>query len=189
MAQSICVFCSSSNDVHEQFFEAARELGLGIGRRRGRLIFGGADVGLMRTLARAVHESGGQVMGVIPKLFERKGIAYQAADELIVTDDLRQRKSVMESNAEAFVALPGGFGTLDELVEMLALRLLRVHQKPVLVVNTAGFFDPLLEMFERLYDQRFAKAEHRDLCHVAADPEQALSVLDVELERQRERSR
>lgn len=178
MSKSICVFCSSSNHVHDQFFDAARELGLGIGQRGGTLVFGGTDLGLMRTVARAAHEGGGRVLGVIPEAFKIKGIAYEAADELIVTDDLRQRKSVMESRSDAFVALPGGFGTLDELVEILTLRLLQLHQKPVLLVNTAGFFDPLLEMFERLYGGRFAKEEHRHLWQVFPDPEHALRILD-----------
>ncbi len=178
MSKSICVFCSSSNHVHDQFFEAARELGLGIGRRGGTLVFGGTDLGLMRAVARAVHEGGGRVVGVIPEVFKSKGIAYEEADELIVTDDLRQRKSVMESRSDAFVVLPGGFGTIDELVEILTLRLLQMHQKPVLMVNTAGFFDPLLEMFERLYGGRFAKEEHRHLWQVSPDPEHALGLLD-----------
>ncbi len=180
MSKSICVFCSSSDHVDQQFFDAARQLGLGIGCRRGTLVFGGTDLGLMRAVARAVHEGGGRVIGVIPEVFRNKGIAYEAADELIVTEDLRQRKSVMEHNADAFVVLPGGFGTLDELFEILALRLLRLHQKPVLMVNTGGFFDPLLEMFERVYGGRFANEEHRHLWQVSPDPEHALSILDAE---------
>ena len=174
MSFAVCVFCSSSGAVDRQYLAAARELGASIARRRFTLVYDGADIGLMGALARAAHAEGGNVVGVIPERFQRKGIAYDAADELVVTADFRDRKAIMEQRADAFIALPGGFGTLEELLEILSLRHLRAHQKPVALVNTGQFFDPLLAMFERLYQGGFAKPEQRPAYRVAANPAEAL---------------
>ncbi|MFA6547179.1 MAG: TIGR00730 family Rossman fold protein, partial [Limisphaerales bacterium] len=115
--KSICVYCSSSSAVDARYVEAAVEFGTHLGRRGLTLVYGGASVGLMGQLAQAVHRGGGRVLGVIPQSLRDREIAYEAADELVVTRDLRERKAVMESRADAFVALPGGFGTLEEVLE------------------------------------------------------------------------
>jgi hypothetical protein len=107
-----------------------------------------------------------------------RGIAYEPADELIVTRDLRERKTLMEQLADIFVALPGGFGTLEEMLEMLTLKQLQHHKKPVVLVNTNGFYDRLLDLFDHFYQQRFAKPEHRDLYCVAPDPVSAFTYID-----------
>jgi cytokinin riboside 5'-monophosphate phosphoribohydrolase len=168
--RALCVFSSSSNRVAEKYFAAAAELGRLIAEHRMTLVYGGGKIGLMGALARAVHQHEGRVVGVIPRYLRRKEIAYEAADELVVTRDLRERKAVMEQRADAFVALPGGFGTLEEILEILALRLLRRHPKPVVFLNLDGFFDPLLEMFERFYRERFADSDSRRAYHLAACP-------------------
>jgi hypothetical protein len=175
--KSVCVYCSSSSAVDPHYVTAAVELGTLLGERGLTLVYGGASVGLMGQLAQAVQRGGGRVLGVIPQSLRDREIAYEAADELIVTRDLRERKAIMESRADAFVALPGGFGTLEEVLEVLTLKQLRAHQKPVVFLNTAGFYDRLLAMFEQLFEQRFTKADHRHAYSVAATPAEVLPQL------------
>jgi len=178
MPQSICVFSSSSEAVAPEFFQVAAHLGAGLARRRFTLLYGGGRVGLMGALARSVHQHGGRVVGVIPGFLREREIAYEAADELIVTRDLRERKAVLEARADAFIALPGGFGTLEEILEILTLKQLQQHNKPVVFLNTGGFFDPLLEFFNRLYDGRFAKEAYRQLYHAATGPDEAFAYVE-----------
>lgn len=175
--KAICVYCSSSNSLDPHYGEATEELGRLIGGRGLTLVYGGASVGLMGRLAAAVQRGGGCVVGVIPQSMRDREIAYEAADELIVTRDLRERKAVMEARADGFVALPGGFGTLEEVLEVLTLKQLRAHRKPVVFLNTAGFYDRLLAVFEQLYEQRFTKAEYRQFYQVAGHPREVLPLL------------
>jgi hypothetical protein len=177
MPSSICVFSSSSDAVAPHFFRAAEEVGALLAREGMTLIYGGGKVGLMGALAGAVHRHGGKVIGVIPQYLRREEIAYEAADELIVTMDMRERKAVMEARADAFLSLPGGFGTLDEILEILTLKQLRQHAKPVVFLNTENFFGPLLDLFEHLYTHQFAKTESRQIYHVAPRPEEVFAHL------------
>ncbi|MBI5799421.1 MAG: TIGR00730 family Rossman fold protein [Verrucomicrobia bacterium] len=176
--KSLCVYCSSSDRVDPCYAEAAVELGMLIGQRGLTLVYGGASVGLMGRLAVAVQRGGGRVVGVIPQSLRDREIAYESADELIVTRDLRERKAIMESRADAFVALPGGFGTLEEVLEVLTLKQLRTHEKPIVFLNTAGFYDRLLAVFEHLYEQRFTKADYRHSYSIATQPADVLHHLD-----------
>lgn len=132
----------------------------------------------MAAVAAGVHRCGGKVIGVIPKSIEARGIACAAADELIVTSGMRERKTVMEELSDAFLTLPGAFGTLEEFFEILVLRQLGYHEKPLVLVNTEGFYDPLLLMFARLYEQSFAKAELASLYSVEADTASALDYIE-----------
>ncbi|MEW6303933.1 MAG: TIGR00730 family Rossman fold protein [Verrucomicrobiota bacterium] len=176
---TICVYCSSSNAVAPHYFEAAREFGRLMAARGLELVYGGGSIGLMGELARAVHEHQGRVVGVIPVSLRLKEVAYEAADELIVTKDLRERKAIMDQRAEAFVALPGGFGTLEETIEILTLKQLHYHAKPVVFLNTSGFYDALLQFFEQFYREKFVKEKNRHLYHVAATPEAVFAYLDT----------
>ncbi|HSV97751.1 MAG TPA: TIGR00730 family Rossman fold protein [Spirochaetota bacterium] len=178
MITSVCVYSSSSDAVDLEYFRAAAEMGALIGARGMELVYGGANVGLMGTLARAAKDAGGRVTGVIPRTFSARGLAFEAADELVLTDTLRERKAVMEERAGAFVALPGGFGTLEETLEAITLKQLGSHDKPVVFVNTSGFYDRLIDLFERLYALCFAKGESRSLYHLAPDPEGAMAYID-----------
>ncbi len=174
----ICVYCASSEAVAPGYFEVARALGAALGQRGDTLVYGGSDVGLMRVLARATHEHGGRVIGVIPRIFKERGIAYAEADELVLTNDLRERKAIMEARAEAFVALPGGFGTLDEVAEVLLLRQLGLHTKPIVLLNQQDYYAPLLALFEHFYDERFAKP-YRAFYHAALDVADVFAYLDT----------
>jgi cytokinin riboside 5'-monophosphate phosphoribohydrolase len=176
--RTICVYCSSSDNISPDFFGAARELGTRMAQRGYALVYGGSSVGLMGAVARSVHEHGGRVIGVIPESLYSHGVGYDRADELIITKDMRERKAMMESRAEAFVALPGGFGTLEEVFEILTLKQLRYHNKPLALLNAGGFYDPLLALCEHMYEQKFAKPEHRQLYHVTPDVDGLFTYLD-----------
>ena len=153
---NICVFCSSSSALAQPYFDAARRFGEGIAHRAHALVYGGADVGLMGEVAHAVTRGGGYVIGVMPDILKDKRISYAAVDEMIITRDLRERKAEMAARADAFVALPGGFGTLEELLEVLTLRQLAEHTKPIVLLNTLNFYAPLINVFEHFYRERFA---------------------------------
>ena len=171
---NICVFCASSDSVPEVYFAATRELGERIGRGGHRLIYGGTDIGLMGALARATHAGGGKVTGVIPDKIYDRGLGYTSADELIVTATMEERKRKMEDMADAFIALPGGFGTLDEVFQAIALRQLHYHQKPVVFLNTDAYYGLLMEFLERSFAERFTREAARDFYHLAPDAESAL---------------
>lgn len=176
--KGICVFCASSDAVEACYFDAATELGAEIARRNYSLVYGGASVGLMRAAAHAVHAERGHVIGIIPEAIRDMGIAYETADELIVTRTMGERKAIMNERSEAFIVLPGGFGTLEEFFEVLTLRQLKYHNKPIVLLNVNGFFDPLLELFDHLYTARFARVEHRSLYHVASTAAEAVEYVE-----------
>ncbi len=160
------------------FFTLAEELGKEMARRGHVLVYGGTNVGLMGAVARAAQQGGGKVVGVIPKFIADRGLAYQSANELIVTNDMRQRKATMEARADAFVALPGGFGTLEEVLEIITLKQLQQHTKPVIFLNSDGYYDPLTTLFEHMYEHRFAKPAYRGMYEFAADVRSALDYME-----------
>ncbi|MCD6285600.1 MAG: TIGR00730 family Rossman fold protein [Anaerolineae bacterium] len=174
---NICVYCSSSNAVAPAYFDAARTLGQRIAHRGDTLVYGGADVGLMGALAQAVKIGGGTVIGVMPTVLQEKRIVFTDADELVTTRDMRERKAVMESRADAFVALPGGFGTLEELSEILTLRQIGVHTKPIVLLNTEGYYAPLIALFEHFYQQQFAHP-WRDMYYLAHEVDDVFRYLE-----------
>lgn len=173
---TICVYCSSSDRIDRSYFEVAEAFGRGLAGQGHGLVYGGGRVGLMGATARAVHAAGGAVCGVIPEALKaREGVAYDAADELVVTETMRERKRIMIERADAFVALPGGHGTLEEFMEVLTLRQQGYHRKPVVLLNTNGFYDLLLRFFDHLAERRFARERSRASFRVAATPEEALA--------------
>jgi len=165
--KNICVFCSSSDAVDSVYYDAAAELSEAIASRGLTLIYGGCKVGLMGRVAETAKKNGGRVIGIIPKNIHGKGLLQEGLDELIITEGMRERKALMEQKADAFVALPGGFGTLEEILEMLTYRQLKIHAKPIIFLNTNGFYTPLISFFETFYHQKFAKAEQKRLYLVA----------------------
>jgi uncharacterized protein (TIGR00730 family) len=175
---SICVFCASASGLPAVHHRAASALGHELGRRGHRLVYGGGNVGLMGEVARAVHEVGGRVHGVIPRTLVDRELAYDPADELVVTETLRERKAEMDARADAFVALPGGFGTLEELLEVLTLRQLRLHDRPVVLINVAGYWDPFLAMVRSMVEQGFAPLGEGRLFAVAATAAEAVDLVE-----------
>ncbi|HYO73784.1 MAG TPA: TIGR00730 family Rossman fold protein, partial [Archangium sp.] len=177
--RTICVYCSSSGIVEPSWFELASRLGAEIGKRGDRLVFGGSNTGLMGAVAHATREHGGQVISVIPEVMRGTPYVFEPSTEVVVTRDLRARKAAMETRADAFVVLPGGFGTLDEAMEIIAAKQMHMHRKPIVFVNTKGFWEPLTALFEHLFRERFASAQHhRHLYHMAQEPEGVFAYLD-----------
>ncbi len=177
--QNYCVFCSASETVDGEFMTVAAQLGEKIAERRGTLVYGGGHVGLMGALARAVQQHGGTVVGVSIDAFEQMGLSHAAVNELVVTRTMSERKQVMIDRADAFIALPGGFGTLDELTEVLTLKQLDFHRKPVVLINTRGVYNPLLALFEQMVRQKFTRPLHQDLYYVASDADDAMAYLQA----------
>jgi uncharacterized protein (TIGR00730 family) len=175
---NLCVYCSSSDKLEERFYTAADDLGREMAQRGHTLVYGGGSVGIMGRLARSVHAHGGRVIGVIPAFLRTAEVSYEASDELVVTDDMRTRKAEMERRADAFLILPGGLGTLEELAEMLVLKVLRQSHKPLVIFNQEGFYDPLLAFFDHLCEHRFANAACRRLYGVANSVAEVLDALE-----------
>lgn len=175
---NICVFCSSSNGIDDVYFDNARDLGRLIGERGHGFVYGGSNVGLMEASALSAREAGADVVGVIPKAIEEKGLASTVASELIVTANMRERKYLLRKRSDAFVALAGGFGTLEELLEVITLKQLEYHMKPIVIMNTNGFYDPLIEQFERSYAENFAKDVSRRLYFVTRSAEEAIDYIE-----------
>jgi len=178
MAKSICVFCASSSAVDPRYTRLANDTGAEIARRGHTLVYGGAEVGMMAAVAAGVHGNGGKVIGVIPRAIHDRGIAYHSADELLVTAGMRERKTVLEQRSDGFLTLPGAFGTLEEFFEILVLRQLSYHEKPVVLLNYEGFYDPLLKMFTCFYEKSFAKPELAGLYSVQSSLGPAFDYLE-----------
>jgi uncharacterized protein (TIGR00730 family) len=150
------VYCGSSEGADPRYAAAARELGAGLATRDTELVYGGGCNGLMGALADAALAGGGRVTGIIPVHLEHREVAHRGLSELIVVADMHQRKRVMAERADAFAVLPGGVGTLDETIEMLSWRQLGLHQKPLFVIDIAGYWSPLAALFEHIVTARFA---------------------------------
>ncbi|MCP9758368.1 TIGR00730 family Rossman fold protein [Aquitalea sp. S1-19] len=161
--QSICLFCGSRHGARPEYAEAARAFGSELAKRGITLVYGGGNVGLMGVAADACLAAGGKVIGVIPEFLKSKEVAHLGLTELYITDSMHVRKAKMAELSDAFIALPGGFGTFDELFEILTWAQLAVHDKPVGLLNVAGFFDPLLAMTRHAVDEGFARPENLSL--------------------------
>jgi cytokinin riboside 5'-monophosphate phosphoribohydrolase len=175
----ICVFCSSSDAVDQVFIDAASEMGKLIAQGGHSLVFGGGRVGLMGAVARGVHAGGGKVVGIIPSFMNRPGVPYLESDELEFTGHMRERKARMMELAEAFIALPGGFGTLEEMSEVITLKQFDFVKAPLVAVNIRGFYDKLSEFFEVFYAARFAKPAFRATCPFVAGPAEAMAYIQA----------
>ncbi len=181
MPKNISVFCSSSNTVDAVYFEAAEELGKLIAQRGHTLLFGGAKVGLMGRVAQTARQNGGKIIGVLPKGLMEMGGVFEECDELIITQDLREQKAVMAARSDAFVGLPGGFGTLEEMMERLTLKQLGFHNKAIVFINTKQVYQPLFDFFEHLYRENFADSSCRELYYIAPDSLNAIDWLEKNL--------
>ncbi len=156
---------------------AARELGAGIAGRKWSLVYGGNYVGLMAAVAKGARDAGGRVIGITPQLMHDKGLSDSNADELIVTNGMRDRKALLEERCDAFVTLPGGLGTFEELFEIIVGKQLGYHNKPIVLLNVDEFYRPLLTMIEHGIELKFIKPASRDLIFVAATVTEAIDFL------------
>ncbi len=155
----------------------ADELGKLLANNNFTLVHGGGMIGLMGALSRSVKKHGGKVIGVIPEKLNKTGIVSTTDDKTVVTADMGERKKYMTYVSDGFIALPGGFGTLEEILELITLKQLKYHSKPIVIINTNGFYDKLFDLFERLYSENFAKAEYRDLFFITDSPEKAVEYI------------
>lgn len=164
---ALCVFCGSSMGLRPAYAEAAAELGALLAREGIQLVYGGGNVGLMGVVAKSCMESGGEVIGIIPRALFKKEHGNQAITRLEVVSSMHERKSRMSELSDGFVALPGGIGTFEELLEVLTWSQLGIHRKPVAVINVGGYFNPLLALLDNALDEGFLGAEHRGLLLVS----------------------
>ena len=164
--KKICVYCGSKTGFRPLYAAAARELGSTMARRGIGLVYGGGNVGLMGLLADAALQGGAEVIGVIPRPLANKELAHQSLNELIVVENMHQRKAIMGRRSNAFVALPGGYGTLEELFEAVAWSQLGIHCKPLGLLNTAGYFGHLLAFLDQAVREDFLRPHHRSLLRV-----------------------
>lgn len=168
--RSICVYCGSSSRAREEYFEATRATGRALVSNGLGLVYGGAKVGLMGVVADTVLAAGGRAVGVIPRALVEKEVAHTGLTELHIVESMHDRKALMAELAGGFLALPGGFGTLDELFEALTWGQLKFHEKPIGLLNISGYFDGLLEFCGRAVQDGFIHPAHRDMIHVGTDP-------------------
>ena len=176
---NICVFCGSSTGSEPIYKEAAHELGALIGSFHHTLVYGGGNIGLMGIVADAAMVAGGKVIGVIPEFLQRKEVAHNGLTQLEVVDSMHLRKQRMAELADAFIAMPGGWGTLDELAEILTWRQLGLIQSPIGILNTNSFFDSLLEQMRLMTRHGFLGSTSLDVLKVAPSPQQLLTQLGV----------
>ncbi len=169
MSKLLCVYCASSDRLDPKYYAVAEELGRELVTRGWGLVYGGGKTGLMGAVARGTKAAGGRVVGVIPEFMKARELAFDEADELVTVVTMRERKLLMETRADAFVALPGGFGTLEEIMEILTLRQINVVHKPCVFLNQDGFYDDLLRFFDRMLAERFFKPSNMGLFQVATD--------------------
>ncbi|MGB0388793.1 MAG: TIGR00730 family Rossman fold protein [Ardenticatenaceae bacterium] len=174
---SVAVYCSSSNRVDEEYFEVATALGRALGERKWRLVFGAGTVGLMGAVARGAHAEGGEIFGVITHLLDEWEVTYEACDQLLRVETMRQRKALMEQNSDVFIALPGGIGTLEEIIEVLVLKQLGYLDRPIVFLNTRNYWAPLIALFEEMIEQRFVSPSHRERYKVVDTVEEALAYI------------
>jgi uncharacterized protein (TIGR00730 family) len=177
---SVCVFCASSEAVAASERAIAAELGAALADRGWRLVYGGGGIGLMGEVARAVLRAGGDVLGVIPHRLATREVALPEVTELVLTDTMRERKHRMDAESDAFVVLPGGIGTLEELVEILTLKQLGYHHRPIVVLDAEGFWAPLLAQLDRMVDAWLAAPSVLDLFSGVRDVPAALDAIAVE---------
>jgi uncharacterized protein (TIGR00730 family) len=175
--RTVCVYCGSSPGTDPAFLEAARHFGRILASERVGLVYGGGSRGLMGAVATSVLDHGGHVTGIIPEFLQNREQTLRRAQEIIVTPDMHMRKQTMFDKADAFVALPGGIGTLEELVEQLTWAQLGRHKKPILILNARGFWDPLCALLDHMRGMEFIRAELGVVLLVAKTPEEVLPKL------------
>jgi uncharacterized protein (TIGR00730 family) len=175
MMRRICVFCGSNGGARPEYLAAAENLGRTLAQRSIGLVYGGASVGLMGAVADAALAAGGEVIGVMPRSLVEREVAHRRLRDLRVVGSMHERKALMAGLADAFIALPGGLGTLEEFFEVWTWAQLGEHTKPLGMLNVAGYYDPLLAFFDHLVSERFVRSEHRAMVLVEEDAGALLS--------------
>ena len=177
--KSIVVFCGSSSGNDPEFRVFAKELGTAIAARKARLIYGGAKVGLMGCIADEVLSQGSEVIGILPRFLSIKEVAHEGLTQLLIVENMHERKTKMFELGDAFIALPGGFGTLEELFEVVTWAQLGLHQKPIGVLNVNGFYDPLIAQLDHMVIKGLLKQQNRDLIMIDGTVDGLLALMQA----------
>ena len=177
--ENVAIFCASANGANPVYAEVAAELACGLVKRGIGIVYGGANVGLMQVIAESALAEGGCVVGVIPTVLVEAEVAHPGVTELHITDSMHSRKAMIGQRSDAFVALPGGFGTFEELFEVLAWQTLKIHAKPVLLLNINGFYDKLLAFLDHCVAEGMLKEKNRRIIHVASSVPELLEMLGL----------
>jgi uncharacterized protein (TIGR00730 family) len=179
LLSSVCVYCGSSGQVDQKFKDSARAIGTELARRKLRTVYGGGHVGLMGIVADSALQAGGTVIGIIPEHIRAQEVQHTGLTELHVVPDMHTRKRMMVERADAFVILPGGFGTLDEAFEILTWKQLQLHDKPIIFFNLDGYWDQLLAMIDKMVAEGFSKPAYRAFFKVVTDVKSLFEALDT----------
>ena len=174
---SVCVYSASSTKIDPVYFDAARELGTLLGQRHIRLINGAGNMGLMAAVSDAALAAGGEVTGVIPRFMVEQGWHHTGLTELVEVETMHERKKTMADLSDAVIALPGGCGTVEELLEIITWKQLGLYLNPVVVLNTGGYFDPLLAMLQKAVEENFMRTQHGAIWHVAGTAREAVELV------------
>ncbi|MDH2429870.1 TIGR00730 family Rossman fold protein [Sphaerisporangium sp. TRM90804] len=175
---AICVFCSSSQKIDDRYLRLATEVGTELARRGHTLVSGGAVVSCMGAVTRAARAAGGRTIGVMPQVLVDLEIADTDSDELVITSDMRERKGLMDARSDGFLVLPGGIGTLEELFEIWTARVIGIHDKPLVILDPWGLYDPLRALVSGMYDEGFTRPNVFDAIHWTKDLAEALDYLE-----------
>lgn len=177
--KSLCVFCGAQNNVPKHFLDMGAEFGKHLAKKNIRMIYGGGDCGLMGAAANASLDAGGKVVGVFPMSLKEIENEHQSLTEIIIVESMHERKKKMYDLTDAFVVLPGGFGTMDEMFEIITWKQLLLHEKPVIIVNYKGYWDHLVALMDNIVDNGFAKPETKLLYQVVDTPEDVFPLINI----------
>ena len=178
MERRICIYCASSNKVAQKHFEATDVLANDLIKHKITAVYGGGSAGLMGRLANTMLAGNGKIVGVLPRFMEKVEWGHKGLTELILVEDMHERKKLLIKDADAVVALPEGCGTLEELMEVITLKRLGKFTKPIIILNLDGFYNPLVDMLDRMIDEKFMRPEHRSIWQVVNLPEEILPAIE-----------
>ena len=176
--KAVCVFCGASNNAPKKFLDIGAEFGKILARRGVTLVYGGGDCGVMGAVANATMQTGGHVTGVFPVNLRNIENEHKSLSEIIIVDTMHERKMNMFERSDAFVVFPGGFGTMDEMFEILTWKILALHNKPVVIFNYQGYWDPLIALMKNIIEEGFAKPVTATYYHVVTELDQIMDILD-----------
>lgn len=177
--KTVCVYCASSTKIDQAYVEAAQRLGELLAENNMNVVNGAGKMGLMAAVSNAALDKGGKVTGVIPTFMVEQGWQHDGLTELIVVPDMHERKQTMARLSDAIIALPGGCGTLEELLEVITWKQLGLYLNPIVILNTKGYYNPLIDMLKRAADENFMRKQHMDIWAVADTPEQAIELVNT----------
>lgn len=177
--RAICVFCGAQNAVPQEYLDMARELGNDMAKNSKQLVYGGGDCGLMGAVANGVLEKGGQAIGVFPRSLGRIEVEHRGLTQMHMVDSMHERKQIMYDHADTFVILPGGFGTMDEMFEVITWRQIKIHEKHVIIYNFNGYWDKLIQLMDNIIETGFAKPINREFYTVVNTKEELYSLLGI----------